>query len=133
MIVNYMLPVSTLIVLTTIYSLNGMRKISLEISKCEFTTAESLNALKSKAHGTELENKQTNSDVIAWRECKNCLKVTCMVQTAYDIVWFIAVIALENLNFSNVMPIIFSTTTCILVSSYTAASKFAFNVQTHGK
>lgn len=111
-----MLPVSTLMVLTTIYSLNGMRKINLELSKLEFTTPESLYALKNNVQGTDLENKQTNDDIITWKECKNCLKATCMVQTAYDIVWFIAVIALENLNYGNAMPILFSATTCILVS-----------------
>lgn len=115
-----MLPVSTLIVSTTIFSLNGMRKINLELSKLEFTASsvKSLQALKNNAQGIEQEKKQMNGDIVAWKEYKNCLKITCMVQTAYDIVWFIAVIALENLNYGNAMPIFFSTTTCILVSTY---------------
>lgn len=121
MIINYMLPVSILIVLTTICSLNGMRKINSELSKLGLSTsAESLLALKSDLQGTEMEKKQAdavyNKEILKYKECKTCLKITCMVQMAYDIIWFIAVVALENVKNSIAMPVLFAVTTCILVS-----------------
>lgn len=124
MILNYMLPVSLLIILTTIYSLNGIRKINLELSKLDLTSsAESLNALR---HEIDLLNEKKidydENEVISLRESKTCLKLLCIVQTGYDIVWFIVVLALENVSHSNSMSIIYAVTSCTLVKN-----KFVFN------
>lgn len=117
MIINYMLPVSILIILTTIYSLNGIRKINLELSKLELTSsAESLNALKNELDVSDKLQDCTDEEITSLRECKKCLKILCVVQTSYDIVWFVAVLALENVNYSNSMSIVYSVTSCLLVS-----------------
>lgn len=114
-----MLPVSVLIVLSTIYSLNGIRKINLELSKLELTSsAESLNALKNELDLIDADNKRqecSDEEIISLRECKSCLKMLCVVQTSYDLVWFVAVLALENVNFSSSMSVVYSVTSCILV------------------
>lgn len=114
-----MLPVSVLIVLSTIYSLNGIRKINLELSKLELTSsAESLNALKNELDLIDDNKRQECSDeeISSLRECKTCLKMLCVVQTSYDLVWFVAVLALENVNFSSSMSVVYSVTSCILVN-----------------
>lgn len=118
MILNYMLPIAALIILTTAYSLNGIRKINFELSKLEITSsAESLNAIRN-----EIESAKRTQDCImdgeisGLRECKGCLKALCVVQTGYDIVWFIAVLALENVNYSSSMAVIYAAVSCILVS-----------------
>ncbi|XP_044254258.1 adhesion G protein-coupled receptor E5-like [Tribolium madens] len=106
MIINYMLPISLLIVVTTIYSLNGIRKINIELSKLEFSSsAESLNALK---------EQECDEEVVSLRESKTCLKLMCVVQTGYDIVWFIVVLALESNSENNSMSIVYSVTSCLL-------------------
>lgn len=111
-----MLPVSVLIILTTIYSLNGIRKINLELSKLELTSsAESLNALKNELGTSDKQQDCTEEEITSLRECKKCLKMLCVVQTSYDIVWFVAVLALENVNYSNSMSIVYSVTSCLLV------------------
>lgn len=114
MIINYMLPISLLIVITTVYSLNGIRKINIELSKLEFSSsAESLNALKN-----EIDKKQDSPDdeILSLRESKTCLKLMCVIQTGFDIVWFIVVLALENNTENNSMAIIYSVSSCLLVS-----------------
>lgn len=120
MIINYMLPVSVLILLSTIYSLNGIRKINLELSKLELTSsAESLNALKNELDLIDSNNKRnecSDEEIASLRECKTCLKMLCVVQTSYDLVWFVAVLALENVNFSSSMSVVYSVTSCLLVS-----------------
>ncbi|XP_065160568.1 uncharacterized protein [Atheta coriaria] len=114
MIVNYMMPVSLLIISTTVYCLNGIRKINMELSKLELTSsAESLNALKHEIEGTDDKNCP-DGEIISLRESKRCLKTLCIVQTSYDIVWFVAVLALENINYSNSMSIVYSITSCLL-------------------
>ncbi|CAH0546149.1 unnamed protein product [Brassicogethes aeneus] len=117
MILNYMLPVSILIVLTTIYSLNGLRKINLELSKLEFSSsAESLSALKNELDltGEKKSDYSQDGEVASLRESRTCLKMLCVVQTGYDIVWFIVVLALENVNENYSMSIIYAVTSCIL-------------------
>lgn len=115
---NYMLPVSILIIATTILALNGIRKINLELSKLELTSSESLNALRPE----DIESNEKkielviDEEVIGLREFKRCLKMLSLVQTSYDVVWFIAVLALENGSFSNVMPIMYAISSCSLVS-----------------
>nr|CAH7768741.1 unnamed protein product [Callosobruchus chinensis] len=98
MILNYMLPVSVLIILTTIFSLSGIRKINMELSKLEFnSSAESLNVLKNELE--LLKNKKEeclDDEILSLKESKTCLKLLCVIQTGYDIVWFIVVLALEN-------------------------------------
>lgn len=119
MIVNYMLPVSTLIILTTLYSLNGIRKINIELSKLEFSSsAESLTALKNEIEGLESGKKpelHVDDEVITLKESKRCLKVLCVVQTSYDMVWFVAVLALENVHYSNSISVVYSISSCLLV------------------
>ncbi|KAJ3662239.1 hypothetical protein Zmor_006595 [Zophobas morio] len=116
MIINYMLPVSLLIVVTTIYALNGIRKINIELSKLEFSSsAESLNALRNELDVlNEKKQECVDEEVISLKECKTCLKLLCGVQTGYDIVWFIAVLALENNTDNNAMSVIYSITSCLL-------------------
>lgn len=122
MIVNYMLPVSTLIILTTLYSLNGIRKVNIELSKLEFSSsAESLTALKNEIESLESGKKvelPIDDEIISLKECKRCLKALCVVQTSYDMVWFVAVLALENVQYSNSMSIVYSISSCLLVSMY---------------
>ncbi|GJQ77802.1 hypothetical protein Trydic_g16061 [Trypoxylus dichotomus] len=89
MIVNYMLPVSTLIILTTLYSLNGLE------------------------NGRKTEMPIDN-EVTSLKECKRCLKILCLVETSYDMVWFVAVLALENVQYSNSMSIVYSVSSCLL-------------------
>ncbi|RZB49899.1 uncharacterized protein BDFB_008144, partial [Asbolus verrucosus] len=116
MIVNYMLPVSLLIVITTIYSLNGIRKMNIELSKLEFSSsAESLNALRNELDNINNRKQDgTDEEVISLRESKSCLKLLCGIQTGYDIVWFIAVLALENNSDNNSMSVVYSVTSCLL-------------------
>ncbi|CAH1119790.1 unnamed protein product [Phaedon cochleariae] len=115
MILNYMLPVSILIVLTTIYSLSGIRKINMELSKLEFnSSAESLNALRNELELLKDKKDDMDEEVQSLRESKTCLKSLCVIQTGYDIVWFVVVLALENVNDSNGMAIIYAITSCIL-------------------
>lgn len=113
-----MLPVSVLIIVTTILSLNGIRKINLELSKLELTSSESLNALRAEDIGdTEKKNDNNVSDeeVVSLREFKSSLKTLSLVQTSYDVVWFISVLALENGFISNVMPVLYAMSSCLLV------------------
>ncbi|KAF5295876.1 hypothetical protein FQR65_LT10363 [Abscondita terminalis] len=127
MLINYMLPISILIIATTVYSLNGIRKMNLELSKLEMTSsAESLNMLKSETETEEkkLENS-ASEEVVSLKECKGCLKVLCVVQTSYDVVWFTAVLALENVNYSNSMPIFYSVFS-LLLNWYIFAKTKAF-------
>ncbi|VEN54072.1 unnamed protein product [Callosobruchus maculatus] len=116
MILNYMLPVSVLIILTTIFSLSGIRKINMELSKLEFnSSAESLNVLKNELE--LLKNKKEeclDDEILSLKESKTCLKLLCVIQTGYDIVWFIVVLALENVQDSNGMAIIYAVTSCLL-------------------
>lgn len=119
MILNYMCPVATLIILTTAYSLNGIRKINFELSKLELTSsAESLNALRNEIEqGVRKPQDCTfDGEISGLRECKGCLKALCIVQTGYDIVWFVAVLALENVNYSSSMAVTYAIVSCILVS-----------------
>lgn len=119
MIINYMLPVSVLIVLSTVYSLNGIRKINLELSKLELTSsAESLNALKNELDlmdGSDKRHDCSDEEIASLRGSKTCLKMLCIVQTSYDLVWFVAVLALENVTFSSSMSVVYSVTSCLLV------------------
>ncbi|KAJ8972164.1 hypothetical protein NQ317_010119, partial [Molorchus minor] len=116
MILNYMLPVSILIILTTIFALSGIRKINMELSKLEFNnSAESLNTFRHELEA--LRDKTDDSideEVISLWESKTCLKHLCIIQTGYDIVWFTAVLALENVNDSNGMAIIYAIISCLL-------------------
>jgi hypothetical protein len=118
MIINYMLPVSLLIVITTIYSLNGIRKINIELSKLEFSSsAESLNALKNEIDVlNEKKSECADEEIVSLRESKTCLKLLCVLQTGYDIVWFVAVLALENNIDNNSMSVVYSISSCLLVS-----------------
>lgn len=118
MLLNYMFPVSILIISTTVLALNGIRKINLELSKLELTSSESLNALRTEdiaEHEKKAEILAGDDEVISLREFKNCLKTLSLVQTSYDVVWFISVLALENGIFSNVMPILYAMSSCFLV------------------
>ncbi|KAK5640558.1 hypothetical protein RI129_011369 [Pyrocoelia pectoralis] len=128
MLINYMLPISVLIIVTTVYSLNGIRKINLELSKLEMTSSiESLNMLRSESDCTDSDRKLdvASEEVISLKECKSCLKVLCVIQTSYDVVWFTAVLALENVNYSNSMPI-FYTIFSLLLNWYIFARTKAF-------
>lgn len=120
MIINYMLPVSILLILTTLFALNGIRKINMELSKLEFSSsAESLYALRNELdNASEKKNEVVNEDISNLRESKNCLKLLCAVQTAYDIVWFIAVIALENNTEGYSMSVVYAIASCLLVSIF---------------
>lgn len=117
---NYMLPVSALIIATTVFALNGIRKINLELSKVELTSSESLNALRPE----DMENNErrmeitADEEVVTLREYKGCIKILSLTQTSYDVVWFISVLALENAGFSNVMPIMYLIASCSLVSIF---------------
>lgn len=128
MIINYMFPVAILIVLTTVYSLNGIRKINLELSKLEITSsAESLNAIRN-----EIENAKKTQDCIldgeieGLRESKSCLKALCVLQMGFDIVWFVAVLALENVNYGSSMAVIYAIVSCVLVSKVNIDKKLEF-------
>nr|XP_023026898.1 adhesion G protein-coupled receptor L2-like isoform X2 [Leptinotarsa decemlineata] len=116
MILNYMLPVSVLIVLTTIYSLSGIRKINMELSKLEInSSAESLNALRNELEFLkEKKDDYMDDEIVSLRESKTCLKSLCIIQTLYDIVWFVVVLALENVNDSNGMAVIYAIMSCLL-------------------
>lgn len=117
---NYMLPVSMLIVLTTMFSLSGIRKINMELSKLELNSSdESLNALRSGS--VELRNEKEDcidEEILSLRESKMCLKLLCTIQTGYATVWFAVVLALENINTSNGMALIYALISCALVSSF---------------
>lgn len=119
MLLNYMFPVSALIIATTVFTLNGIRKINLELSKLELTSSESLNALRPE----DIENQEKkieihvpDEQVTKLREYKATLKILSLMQTSYDVVWFISVLALENAGFSNVMPVMYLISGCALVS-----------------
>lgn len=115
-----MLPVSTLIVLTTIYSLNGIRKINIELSKLEFSSSiESLNGLKENITNEKKQNQEyCDEEIMSLKESKICLKLICAIQTAFDIIWFIVVLALEN-NSNNIgMAVIYTISSCLLVTIF---------------
>lgn len=119
MILNYMFPIATLIILTTVYSLSGIRKINFELSKLEIaSSAESLTAIRN-----EIENAKKTHDCMlegeinGLRESKGCLKALCVLQTGYDVVWFIAVLALENVGYNSSMAVVYAVVSCILVST----------------
>ncbi|XP_019871881.2 uncharacterized protein LOC109600211 [Aethina tumida] len=116
MILNYMLPVSVLIILTTIYSLSGLRQINMELSKLEFnSSAESLSALRNELDILNDKRQDcVDGEVISLRESKSTLKLLCVIQTGYDIVWFIVVLALENVNDNCSMSIVYAISSCIL-------------------
>lgn len=121
-----MLPVSVLIILTTILSLNGIRKINLELSKLELTSSESLNALRAEdIADTEkkTDNNVSDEEVVSLREFKSSLKTLSLVQTSYDVVWFISVLALENGFISNVMPVLYAMSSCLLVRLFIFLTK----------
>lgn len=115
-----MLPVSLLLILTTIYSLNGIRKINFELSKLELTNSvESLNGIKAeldRIKGNKHADTLHESEILTLKENKCCLKGLCAFQASYDIVWFTSVLALENIDYTNAMAIIFLVATCSLVS-----------------
>lgn len=92
--------------------------MNMELSKLEFnSSAESLNAFRNELEMLkDKKDETTDEEILSLRECKSCLKFLCMVQTGYDIVWFVVVLALENVNNSNGMAIIYAVTSCILVS-----------------
>lgn len=121
MILNYMMPVSILIVLTTIYSLSGIRKINMELSKLEFnSSAESLNMFRNELELLkDKKDECLDEEIMSLRESKSCLKLLCVIQTGYDMVWFVVVLALENVNDSNGMAIIYAILSCLLVSIVT--------------
>ncbi|XP_018327216.1 adhesion G protein-coupled receptor L3-like [Agrilus planipennis] len=100
MLLNYMFPVSCLIVATTVYALNGIRRINLELSKLDVaSSAESLNILKNEILNNENakhESPEIDGEIASLKECKTCFKLLCILQTCYGIVWFLAVTALEN-------------------------------------
>lgn len=109
---NYMIPVSISMVLTTIVSVSGAREISLQLSKLEANTSlESL--LRNEA------DKVPNKEVSELKSFRNCFRTICIVQTSYAVVWFALVIALENLNYNNVMPFVYAITSAFLVSTET--------------
>lgn len=115
---NYMLPVSILIILTTLFSLSGIRKINMELSKLELNSSdESLNALRG---GCDLMRNEkddcVDEEILSLRESKMCLKLLCTIQTGYAMVWFVVVLALENINTSNGMALIYALISCALVS-----------------
>ncbi|KAJ8959394.1 hypothetical protein NQ318_022082 [Aromia moschata] len=91
------------------------KKINMELSKLEFnSSAESLNALRHELETASDRKESIDEEVISLWETKTCLKLLCAVQTSYDIVWFIVVLALENVNDSTGMAIIFAITSCLL-------------------
>ncbi|CAG9840951.1 unnamed protein product [Diabrotica balteata] len=116
MILNYMFPISLLIFLTTIHSLSGIRKINMELCKLELnSSAESLNALKNELEMLkDRKDECMDEEIMSLRESKSCLKLLCIIQTGYDIVWFVVVLALENVNESSGMAIIYAITSCLL-------------------
>ncbi|KAJ8926550.1 hypothetical protein NQ314_021066 [Rhamnusium bicolor] len=116
MILNYMLPVSILIIMTTLYSLSGIRKINMELSKLEFnSSAESINALRNELEMLkDKRDDDIDEEIVGLRESKTCLKLLCVIQTGYDIVWFVVVLALENINDGNGMSLIYAFTSCLL-------------------
>lgn len=117
MILNYMLPIATLIILTTFYSLNGIRKINFELSKLELTSsAESLNAIRSEI-AKKPQDCILNGEISGLRECKGCLKALCVLQTGYGVVWFVAVLALENVNNGSSMAVVYAAVSFVLVSN----------------
>lgn len=115
---NYMLPVSILIILTTLFSLSGIRKINMELSKLELNSSdESLNALRGVCDLMRNEKEDcVDEEILSLRESKMCLKLLCTIQTGYAMVWFVVVLALENINTSNGMALIYALISCALVS-----------------
>lgn len=123
-----MFPVSSLIIATTVFALNGIRKINLELSKLELTSSESLIALRPEDMENEERkvmeiNQIPDEQVTKLREYKSVLKILSLIQTSYDVVWFISVLALENANFSNVMPVMYLIAGCSLVSNEICTTK----------
>lgn len=92
----------------------------MELSKLELNSSdESLNALRG---GSDLSRNEKDDyideEILSLRESKMCLKLLCTVQTGYAMVWFAVVLALENLNNSNGMALIYALISCALVSFF---------------
>lgn len=110
MALNYMIPISGLIILTTIVSVSGVKEINSQLSKLEANTSlESLLRM-------ETADKTTGREISELRAFRNCFKVLCVTQTSYGVVWFVSVVALENVSYSNVMPFAYMLTSALLVS-----------------
>lgn len=95
----------------------------MELSKLEFnSSAESLSALRNELDILNDKRQDcVDGEVISLRESKSTLKLLCVIQTGYDIVWFIVVLALENVNDNCSMSIVYAISSCILVSYFFAS------------
>lgn len=111
MALNYMIPISGLIILTTIVSVSGVKEINSHLSKLEPNTSlESLLRM-------EAADKTAGREISELKAFRNCFKVLCLTQTSYGVVWFASVLALENGSYSNVMPFAYMLTSALLVST----------------
>lgn len=93
----------------------------MELSKLEFnSSAESLNMFRNELELLkDKKDECLDEEIMSLRESKSCLKLLCVIQTGYDMVWFVVVLALENVNDSNGMAIIYAILSCLLVSIVT--------------
>lgn len=90
----------------------------MELSKLELNSSdESLNALRSGCELLRNEKEEyVDDEILSLKESKMCLKLLCTIQTGYAMVWFVVVLALENINSSNGMALIYALISCALVS-----------------
>lgn len=113
MILNYMIPVSALILLTMFYCLNGVRKITMELIKLEFNSSfESLNISKNELNDDK--KSKNEGEILSLRSARTCLKLVCVCQTVYAIEWFALVLALENLMNDSSMAGVYALLTIFL-------------------
>lgn len=112
MALNYMIPISGLMILTTIVSVSGVKEINSHLSKLEANVSlESLLRI-------EAADKTTGRTISELKAFRSCFKLLCVTQTSYGVVWFASIIALENVSYSNVMPFAYMLTSALLVSTF---------------
>ncbi|XP_022912383.2 uncharacterized protein [Onthophagus taurus] len=100
-IFEYTVPICILIFATTFFSLNGIRRVNLELSDLGYDSTDfQVKHIESGIFDPVVEHR-----IYTLKEFKKLLKVLCVTQCFYEIVWFISVLAIENLNENNLAAI----------------------------
>lgn len=123
---NFMIPVTTMIFLTTLLALNGIRKINIKMMELEYDIVDSSSMMKNELQhwNAAIEcNTDIENEIIWCRESKQHLRSLCIIQTSYCTVWFLAILAVENVQISIGMSIAYFIFICALVSILSISCK----------
>ena len=126
MALNFMIPVTTMILLTTLFALNGIRKINIKMMELEYDAVDVSSMMKKELQywNDDVEcDSNVESKIIWCREGKQHLRSLCIIQTSYCTVWFVTVLAVENVQTSIGMCVAYFIVMCALVSILTISWK----------